>query len=501
MEDISTPNPLLQGLELTREPEPFAIVIFGVTGDLTRKKLIPALFSLFVKEHISRFRIIGFARRPWGKEGFREQAADMLDKKEFQNVSSDIKNTFLSRLEYIQSPFEEQDGYARIDEYTKGFHTRIYYLSTPPNAYEPIIEGLGNHGLQAQEHCSTRIIVEKPFGRDLASARKLNMTLSKYFQEEQIYRIDHYLGKETVQNLMVLRFGNGIFEPIWNNRYIDHVQITVSEKIGVGTRGNYYEQAGALRDMVQNHVFQLLSLTAMEPPNDLRPDSIRNEKVKVLSSLRPITYREVGDCTVRGQYAEGVIDGQEVPGYREEKGVSEDSRTETFVALKLFLDTWRWAGVPFFLRSGKRLARRTSEIAVYFKEPPHHIFSSQTPTLQKNHLIIRIQPDEGMTMVFNAKIPGYTTVMRPVKMDFFYGRTFGETPPEAYERLLLDAMIGDSTLYTRRDEIESSWGFITRILKGWEEDDSPIPQYRAGGAGPEETRELLGDEKRRWSKL
>jgi glucose-6-phosphate 1-dehydrogenase len=343
-------------------------------------------------------------------------------------------------------------------------------------------------------------VVEKPFGRDLSTARKLNDQLSRYFREDQIYRIDHYLGKETVQNLILLRFGNGIFEPVWNHRYIHHIQITVAEKIGVEGRGNYYETAGALRDMVQNHMFQLLCLTTMEPPNDLNPDTIRTEKVKILKSLRPISFRETSLYTVRGQYAAGYMDGTPVPGYREEPGVAPDSRTETFVALKLFLDTWRWSGVPIYLRTGKRLARRTSEIAVRFKAPPLELFPRAWAYSGRNALIIRIQPNEGISLIMNAKIPGYTLNMRPVNMDFSYGSAFGESPPEAYERLLLDALVGDSTLYTRRDEIEASWTFITRILKGWEEDPSPIPQYIPGGSGPEEAKNLL-EPNTRWRKL
>lgn len=494
-------NPLFSGLEVPREPTPFAIVIFGVTGDLTRKKLIPALFSLFLKGHLSRFKIIGFARRPWTDETLRDEARSMLERPEFSTAKEEQKEAFLRNLEYIRSEFEDDAGYRLIDEKTEGLPGRLYYLSTPPTSYDIIIEKIGEAGLAKRPGGFTRIVVEKPFGRDLETARELNGKLSKYFDEDQIFRIDHYLGKETVQNLMVLRFGNGIFEPIWNNRYVDHVQITVAEKIGVGTRGNYYESTGTLRDMVQNHMFQLLALTAMEPPSSLDPDSIRSEKVKVLKSLRPITPREVSAQTVRAQYAQGVIDGETVPGYREEPGVSADSRTETYIALKLFIDSWRWAGVPFFLRSGKRLSRRTSEISVHFKEPPHRIFTSTYPRGQSNTLIMRIQPDEGIAFNFNVKTPGYTIQMRPVNMEFAYGSAFGEAPPEAYERLLLDALLGDSTLYTRRDEIETSWEFITRILSAWESEPRvPLPAYRAGSSGPEEAKQLVGDG-RRWRRL
>jgi glucose-6-phosphate 1-dehydrogenase len=494
-------NPFLTGLPLSREAFSFVFVIFGVTGDLTRKKLMPGLFSLFVKGNISRFKILGFARRPWTDEFFRGEARSMIDKPEFASYGESTKEAFLRNLEYIASPFEDADGYKQIDGHCQGFQDRLYYLSTPPESYGDIIENLGQNGLTAEQGGHARIIVEKPIGRDLAGARALNDLLARYFDERQVYRIDHYLGKETVQNIMLLRFGNGIFEPVWNSRYVRNIQISVAEKIGVESRGNYYERSGALRDMVQNHLFQLLSLTTMEPPSSLDPDSIRSEKVKVLKSLRPITHRDTARFTVRAQYAPGYMDGVPTPGYLEETGVAPDSRTETFVALKLQLDTWRWSGVPIFLRTGKRLARRVSEIAVQFKEPPLQLFRKSGSPGGKNALIIRIQPDEGISLNMNAKTPGYSTDARPVNMDFAYGSAFGESPPEAYERLILDALVGDSTLYTRRDEIEASWTFITRILKGWEEDASPIPSYVPGGSGPEEAKALVGEESLKWRKL
>ena len=493
-------NPFRSGLSASREAQSFVFIIFGVTGDLTRKKLMPALFSLYAKGHLNRFKIVGFARRPWTQEFFRSEAEKMLQKPEWLAYGKETLHAFLKTLEYIQSPFEDPAGYRQIDSVCEGFAHRIYYLATPPESYGTIIQHLGENGLAREKGGHTRIVVEKPFGRDLSTARKLNDQLSQFFREDQIYRIDHYLGKETVQNLILLRFGNGIFEPIWNHRYIHHIQITVAEKIGVEGRGNYYETAGALRDMVQNHMFQLLCLTTMEPPNDLSPDTIRTEKVKILKSLRPISFRETSLYTVRGQYAAGYMDGVPVPAYREEPGVAPDSRTETFVALKVFLDTWRWSGVPIYLRTGKRLARRMSEIAVRFKAPPLELFPRAWVYSGQNALIIRIQPNEGISLIMNAKIPGYTLNMRPVNMDFSYGSAFGESPPEAYERLILDALVGDSTLYTRRDEIEASWTFITRILKGWEEDPSPIPQYVPGGSGPEEAKSLL-EPNTRWRKL
>jgi glucose-6-phosphate 1-dehydrogenase len=490
-------NPLRQGLHSIEAADPIVVFIFGVTGDLTRIKLIPALFSLFINERLERFRVVGFARRDWSDEHFREQAAGMI-----RNVpaSDGQRQRFLQSLRYLRSSFEDDDGYRRMDEYAEGFANRLYYLSTPPSTYEEIIRRLGENGL-TRGRGFTRIVVEKPFGRDLASAEALNALLLRHFDESQIYRIDHYLGKETVQNLMMLRFGNGIFEPVWNNRYVDHVQITVAEKVGVGTRGNYYERAGALRDMIQNHTLQLLAVTAMEPPNDTSPESVRSEKAKVIRALDPVTHLSPEEHLVRAQYGAGVVDGHEVAGYLEEEGVAADSTTETYAALRVYLDSWRWAGVPFVLRSGKRLSRKVTEISVHFKHPPLQFFGQSGNPLQRNVLSIRIQPQEGITLNVNAKIPGYATAVRPVNMDFAYGASFGTGVPEAYERLLFDAMKGDNTLYTRRDEIEASWRFITPILEHWATEKGPLPQYAAGTSGPEEARALLADESRRWRKI
>lgn len=494
-------NPLLEGLNTTSQPPPFALFIFGVTGDLTRKKLIPALFSLFASGNITRFKIIGFARRGWTQDVFRNEMNTVIQRSDFSDISGDVKRLFLSQLDYIQSSFDEDTGYREILPKSKEYSNRLYYLATPPAAYPVIIDRLGKHGLAEKGREQIRIIIEKPFGKDLATARELNIQLAERFEEKQVYRIDHYLGKETVQNIMLLRFGNSIFEPLWNNRHIDHVQITVAEKMGIGTRGQYYEKAGTLRDMVQNHMFQLLSLTAMEPPNNLNPDTIRTEKVKILEALHPITFTKTGDYTVRGQYSDGIVDGNRVPAYRGEDGVDHESRTETYVALKLYLDTWRWSGVPFYLRSGKRLSRRVSEISIHFKRPPFMLFPGGSGSTPANNLIIRIQPEEGVTINMNAKIPGYALDKRQVNMDFSYGSAFGDQTPEAYERLLLDSVLGDSTLYTRRDEIEASWTFITRILSGWEKAGRQIYPYIPGSAGPVEAEKLLSDEGRRWRKL
>jgi glucose-6-phosphate 1-dehydrogenase len=358
-------------------------------------------------------------------------------------------------------------------------------------------------GLADQSRGFSRIIVEKPLGRDLESARRLNEQIASAFPEEQIYRIDHYLGKETVQNIMLLRFGNEIYEPVWNNRYVDHVQITMAETIGVESRGRYYESAGALRDMMQNHVLQLLCLVAMEPPVDQHPDSVRDEKLKVLKSLKPIRGERVERETVRAQYGRGIVEGAQVPAYREEEGVDPASGVETYAALRVFLDSWRWAGVPFYLRTGKRLSRRTTEISIHFKKPPLALFGDRdAPPAPPNVLAFRIQPHEGITTSFNAKVPGYATEMRAVNMDFSYGSTFGEELPEAYERLLLDAMVGDSTLFMRKDEVDAAWAFITDILDGWRERAGPeLVTYRAGTSGPEVAARLLGTAGRRWRRL
>ncbi len=484
-------NPLLQGLGIGREPEPFTIVIFGATGDLTLRKLVPALFSLYSRQHISRFRVVGFARRPWTTREFRDRMAPVLG-------DSDLAAGFLSRLEYVSAPFENAAAYRGLRDLEPA--NMIFYLSTPPDSYLTIVENLASAGLAEEKRGFRRIIVEKPIGSDLASAVDFNRRLERTFREAQVYRIDHYLGKETVQNLMVLRFGNSILEPLWNNRYVEHVQITVAEELGVETRGAYYDGSGALRDMVQNHLLQLLCLVAMEPPVDLDADTIRDEKQKVLRALQPLTAATVRRDTVRGQYAAGVLAGQEVTGYRQEANVDPASSTETYVALRLRLDSWRWAGVPFLLRTGKRLARKVSEIAVFFRDPPHLLFADQPPP-RPNSLVVHVQPDEGVTFNLNSKVPGFTTDMNPVNMRFSYGGSFGEEPREAYERLLLDCMVGDPTLFIRADQVESSWRFVGGILDLWRETgQAPVP-YRSGGQGPDEAARLAEGLGARWRKI
>jgi glucose-6-phosphate 1-dehydrogenase len=494
-------NPLRAGLGLPREPRPFSLVIFGASGDLTRRKLMPALFSLFAAGSIPGARIIGFARRDWDVPRFRTAAREWLD--EHDRSQAELKDAFVSILGYVSSPFESAEGYAELARRYPSPADRIFYLAAPPEAYPVIVDRIREAGLSDQARATARIIVEKPLGRDLESARALNGRIGRAFPEGEIYRIDHYLGKETVQNIMVMRFGNGIFEPVWNNRYVDHVQITMAETLGVEARGGYYESAGALRDMVQNHMLQLLSLVAMEPPNDLAPDSIHDEKVKVLRALAPLGAERAAADTVRGQYEQGVVDGVRVPGYREEPGVSPGSLTETYAALRVRLDSWRWAGVPFLLRTGKRLARRTTEIAIHFRRPPLPLFGGRDPAAAPpNVLTFRIQPAEGIMVGFNTKVPGPTTSMRTVDMDFSYGSAFGDELPDAYERLLLDAMLGDSTLYMRQDEVDAAWGFVTGILDGWASAGRPgLVPYRAGSAGPDAADALLGDGGRRWGRI
>ncbi|RPJ05730.1 MAG: glucose-6-phosphate dehydrogenase [Spirochaetaceae bacterium] len=495
-------NPLMQGLEIHKSPPPFTLVIFGATGDLTKRKLVPALFALFSKGYIHDFSIIGFARRPWTDESFREEARKMIADIRIPEHTLALTDAFLKKLSYISSDFSSPDGYASLKKKLSPTGVSIFYLSTPPEAYTTIVENLGQSGVVVKRNLHHRIIVEKPFGSDLESAKILNAVILKHFDEQQVYRIDHYLGRETVQNILVMRFGNGVYEPIWNSRYVHHVQITMSETIGIKTRGNYYEKSGALKDIVQNHLLQLLCLVAMEPPSDLSPDSVRNEKVKVLRAIRPIEGELVKTEAIFGQYAPGVVDSMAVPGYREEPDVDPDSRTDTYAAIRVFLDTWRWSGVPFFLRTGKRLSRRLTEISVQFKKPPLDLFRGWNSQTQANQLTLRIQPDEGMRFIFNSKIPGFHTYMRPVHMNFAYGQSFGEESPEAYERLLLDVMNSDSTLFTRNDEIEESWRFVTSLHKSKQKFVDPAPTfYAAGSSGPDSAHSLLLPYNTSWRRL
>ncbi len=507
-------NPLRAGSRSEAQPQPATLVIFGATGDLTKRKLIPALYNLAIDGHLPpNFSVIGFARRDWTDEFFRNEMCEGIKEFSRRPFDQNLWNTFSQSLHFLSSNFDEPEGYKelqscldRFDEERGTPGSRLYYLSTPPSYYPTIIENLGEAGLSGRmarrnEGTYSRIIIEKPFGHDLESAIALNDQLHQVFTEQQIYRIDHYLGKETVQNILVLRFANGMFEPMWDRRYIDHVQITAAESVGVETRGGYYEESGALRDMVQSHLLQLLNLVAMEPPVAFDADAVRDEKVKVLKSIRPIRGNLVAEQVVRGQYDAGSVAGKDVTAYRDEEKVSSESSTETYVAMKLFVDNWRWQGVPFYVRTGKSLTKRVTEIAIQFKQPPLALFkgAENQSSMEPNVLALRIQPDEGISLKVLAKTPGTRLNIRPVKMEFLYGSSFGEDPPEAYERLLLDSMIGDSTLFTRSDEVETAWSFVTDILETWAQMPAPrFPNYESGAWGPREADRLLYRDNREW---
>jgi glucose-6-phosphate 1-dehydrogenase len=439
---------------------------------------------------------------------FRQQFHDSL--KEFGDVPKpdDVSTALAGRLYYVQGELDDPALYQRLTAKLKECGAPdglLFYLAVPPTVYSTVADQLANAGLTAAHNADgwRRVIVEKPFGTDLDSAKALNQRLHKYLDESQIFRIDHYLGKETVQNLLVFRFANGMFEPVWNRRYIDHVQITAAETVGVEQRAAYYEGAGALRDMVQNHLMQVLALVAMEPPIAFSPENVRDRKLDVILSMQPFVINGEADHVVRAQYRAGWVNGGPVPGYREESGVSADSATETYVALRAYLDSWRWAGVPFYLRTGKRLPKRTTEIAIQFRKPPLHIFSRVSPTpISPNLLIVNVQPDEGISVRFEAKLPGTRMQLAPVMMNFRYGAAFGRPVPEAYETLLLDAMLGDATLYARHDFVEASWALVTPIHQAWARPRAKAPaMYEAGEWGPREADELIGADGRRWRTL
>jgi glucose-6-phosphate 1-dehydrogenase len=503
-------NPFREGLRIKQSLEPCVMVIFGATGDLTHRKLLPALYNLALEHPLpAGFSVVGFARRPYDDDVFRQQALTSVNEFSRQKpVNPQVWESFANGIHYLQSNFTDPAGYEKLSELlnkldlergTSG--NRIFYLSTPPSQYPEIIQNLGAAGLNRNRKGWTRIIIEKPFGHDLTSARELNRQVAKVFREEQVYRIDHYLGKETVQNILVFRLANGIFEPVWNRRYVDHVQIMVAENIGIEGRSGYYEESGAIRDMIQNHMLQLLTLVAMEPPIAFDANSVRDEKVKVLHALQPLTGKEVSTNTIRAQYGSGWVNGKQVNGYLEENGVSPISSTETYVAMKLFVDNWRWAGVPFYLRTGKHLPKRVTEIAIQFKSAPLMLFkrSDAQGQLEPNVLTLRIQPDEGISLKFGAKVPGTDMQIRAVNMDFFYGSSFVREQPEAYERLLLDCMLGDSTLFTRRDEVEAQWTFIQGVLDGWKsETASNIQTYESGTWGPQAADEFIWRNGYRW---
>ena len=507
---VEASNPFREGLRIKESLEPCVMVIFGATGDLTHRKLLPALYNLALEHPLpAGFSVVAFARRPYDDDVFRQQALESINQYSRQKpVNQQVWDSFVAGLHYLQSNFNDPAGYSKLnillsklDQERGTSGNRIFYLSTPPSQYPEIIQNLGNAGLNRNRKGWTRIIIEKPFGHDLNTAHELNKQVGRVFKEDQIYRIDHYLGKETVQNINVFRLANGIFEPVWNRRYVDHVQITVAENLGLEGRAGYYEESGAIRDMIQNHMLQLLTLVAMEPPIALDANSVRDEKVKVLHALQPMNGHDVLENTIRAQYGPGWVGGQQVPGYLQENGVAPTSTTETYVALKTFVDNWRWAGVPFYLRTGKHLPKRVSEVAIQFKQPPLMLFkdSDTQGQVEPNVLTLRIQPDEGISLKFGAKVPGTDMQIRSVNMDFFYGSSFVREQPEAYERLLLDAMHGDSTLFTRRDEVEAAWTFVQGILDGWNSASrDTIRTYESGSWGPQAADEFIWRDGRRW---
>ena len=497
---IPQDNPLLEGLRKRRAAEPCALTIFGASGDLTQRKLIPALYALAFRGLLpSSFGIVGVARTPMTDDEFREKMKQAVMEHGRDEFRDDVWEELAAGMRYVATDFADDGGEERVinclnklDEERGTSSNRVYYLAVPPSAIEAIVVAMGKHRSTTGW---TRLIVEKPFGYDLESARHLNAVIKEYFHESEIFRIDHYLGKETVQNMLVLRFANGIFEPIWNRQFVDHVQITVAESLGIEGRADYYERAGASRDIFQNHLLQLVALTAMEPPIDFSADSVRNEKVKVLKAMHTPGPKHV----VRGEYGPGFIEGEEVPGYREEPGVAADSLTETYVAAKLYVDNWRWADTPIYVRAGKRLARRETTIAIEFQRAPHPPFEqADSEELRPNVLVVHIQPDEGVSLEFAAKVPGQGMMLRTVHMDFLYGGTFRTGIPEAYERLILDCLRGDATLFTRADEVEEQWSLVDAIVALWKRDRPSFPNYAGGTWGPAAANELMRRDAREW---
>jgi glucose-6-phosphate 1-dehydrogenase len=498
-------NPLAEGLE--RLPvHPTTLVIFGATGDLAKRKLLPAIYNLAHEGALpERFNLIGVSRGDMPDDDYREMARESISQFSRREADEQVLDALLQHVRYVPGTFDDPAVYEKLEEAAVGFDeeggiafNRVFYLSTAPAFFPVIVGALGERGLDRHEGSEVRVVIEKPFGTNLEEALELNRAVLDVFEERQVYRIDHYLGKETVQNVLAFRFANGMFEPIWNRNFIDYVQITAAEDMGIGSRAGYYDKSGALRDLVQNHMLQLLSLLCMEPPVAFDADEVRDEKVKVLHAIDPPATDEVAQTTVRAQYARGVSGGEEVPGYLEEEDVPSDSVTETFAALRLDVDNWRWAGVPIYLRTGKRLARKVTEIAVTLKPVPHLAFQQAGSVgVQPNQIILTMQPNEGVSISLAAKIPGTRMRIRPVNMEFLYGTSFLSQSPEAYERLIMDAMRGDATLFTRDDEVEAQWRICDPIIDAWSRIPGPIPQYLAGSAGPEEANKLLA-EGQRW---
>ena len=501
-------NVLREGLRLERVPDPSILVLFGSTGDLAHRKVIPALYQLWRTNLLPHeFVLLAIGRRPYDSDTFRQEIRGALEKySRVLPLDETAWRTFAERVEYEQLNFDEPAGFDRLathldelDEERGTRGNRLFYLATQPSQFSELVAQLGRVGLDHEKHDGgwRRVVIEKPFGHDLLSAQKLNREVGKVFRESQVYRIDHYLGKETVRNLMVFRFGNSLFEPIWNRRYVDHIQITVAESLGIENRGAFYEETGAARDVLQNHLLQLVCLVGMEPPAAFQADALRDEKVKI---LRAIATHPAD--VVRGQYGPGWVAGTKVPGYREEPDVDAESETETFIAAQLQIDDWRWSGVPIYVRTGKRLPKRSTEIAIQFREVPHKLFSSAGMEPDPNLLAIRIQPDEGIMLRFGAKIPGLGLDVRSVTMDFTYGSAFSVDSPDAYETLILDALQGDASLFTRADEVEHAWAIVDPIIDFWADSEAPaFPNYEAGTWGPPEADQLLAREGRKWRRI
>ena len=506
-------NPLREGLASNRITDPCNVVFFGASGDLMKRMLLPAMYNLRLEDILpAQYGIIGFSRSEFDDDQFRGEMKKSVDEFSRSGPAKDpLWSDFAGHLSYVAGAFDDPRAYKQLredlernDKELQTGGNRLFYLSTPPSLFATIVDQLDRAGLGPRDNKTgwTRIIIEKPFGTDLDSARALQAEVSKVFPESSVYRIDHYLGKEPVQDIMALRFANVIFEPLWNRRYVDSVQITAAETVGVELRGGYYDNAGALRDMIQNHVMNLLALVGMEPPVNANADAIRDEKFKVLSAVRPIEPGRVMQETARGQYGPGTVAGKPVPGYREEPDVRPDSNTETYAAIKVLIDNWRWADVPFYLRSGKRLARKSSEIAIRFKPIPHRLFGEAGDALENNELVLKIQPEEGISLRFNAKVPGPRMHIRAVSMDFNYGTGFGVVSAPAYERLIGDAMRGDATLFTRWDAVERAWNIVMPVLEGWQQTkDSTFPNYAAGSQGPPSSDRMLAQNGREWRKI